>query len=212
LHIEQKRTAYSSAQCHSSEIDAKLVFTNQTTRPSVAFKKRRGEDEMNPVAEMKTKTNATPESGSANGGKTQDTGSKTSTAAAMGTGTNVTFGATAGMPGRFKGNFDYQFVRTMGCVTYGGAALGECYETASRIEDERESSYTEAWQVTAERAEAIRKENSKLVNVAQIFEDATGRKTLRRKSSSVEIRRPICRADIPCESEVIPAANREARR
>jgi hypothetical protein len=31
-------------------------------------------------------------------------------------GTNVTFGATAGMPSRFKGNFDYQFVRTMGCV------------------------------------------------------------------------------------------------
>ena len=70
-------------------------------------------------------------------------------------GTNVTFGATSGMPGRFKGNFDYQFVRTMGCVTYGGAALGECYETASRIEDEKEDSYSEAWRVTAERVEAI---------------------------------------------------------
>ena len=67
----------------------------------------------------------------------------------------MTFGATAGMPGRFKGNFDYQFVRTMGCVTYEGAALGECYETASRIEDEKEDSYTEAWRVTAERVEAI---------------------------------------------------------
>jgi pimeloyl-ACP methyl ester carboxylesterase len=32
---------------------------------------------------------------------------------------------------------------------------GECYETASRIEDEKECSYTEAWQVTAERVEEI---------------------------------------------------------
>ena len=110
---------------------------------------------MNPVAEMNTKTNATPESGNANGGKTQATGSKTSAAAAMGKGANLAFGASAGMPRRFKGNFDYQFVRTMGCVTYEGAALGECYETASRIEDEKESSYTEAWRVTAERVEAI---------------------------------------------------------
>src|SRR5580658_10950994 len=105
---------------------------------------------MNPVAEIKTNPNATPESGRA-GRKTQDTGSKTSTAAAIGTGTNVTFGATAGMPGRFKGNFDYQFVRTMGCTTYGGAEIGECYETASRIENEKEDSYTEAWRITAER-------------------------------------------------------------
>jgi hypothetical protein len=110
---------------------------------------------MNPVAEVKTNPYATPESGRANGRKTKDTGSTTSTAAAIEKGTNVTFGATAGMPGRFKGNFDYQFVRTMGCVTYEGAALGECYETASRIEDEKEDSYTEAWRVTAERVEAI---------------------------------------------------------
>ena len=70
-------------------------------------------------------------------------------------GATLMFGATAGMPGRFKGNFDYQFVRAMGCVTYEGAELGECYETASRIEDEKEDSYTEAWRVTAERVEAI---------------------------------------------------------
>jgi hypothetical protein len=110
---------------------------------------------MNPVAEVKTNPNAPPESGRVNGGKTQDTSSKTSTASATDKGTSVTFGATAGMPGRFKGNFDYQFVRTMGCVTYGGAALGECYETASRIEDEKEASYSKAWRVTAERVEAI---------------------------------------------------------
>jgi|SRR5208282_3030737 len=96
--------------------------------------------------------NATPESGRVNA---QDASSKKSTTAATEKGTSVTFGATAGMPGRFKGNFDYQFVRTMGCVTYGGAALGECYETASRIEDENEDSYSEAWRVTAERVEEI---------------------------------------------------------
>ncbi len=70
-------------------------------------------------------------------------------------GTKVTFGARAGMPGRFRGNFDYQFARTMGSTSYDGAALGECYETASRIEDEKEESYSEAWRVTAERVEAI---------------------------------------------------------
>src|SRR6202167_5011696 len=110
---------------------------------------------MNPVAELKTNPNTAPESGSVHGGKTRDTNSKRSTAAATEKGTKVTFGATAGMPGRFKGNFDYQFVRTMGCVAYDGAALGECYETASRIEDEKEDSYSEAWRVTAERVEAI---------------------------------------------------------
>jgi hypothetical protein len=110
---------------------------------------------MNPVAEMKRNPIATPESGRVNGGQIQDTNSAKSTSVSTDKSTNVTFGATAGMLGRFKGNFDYQFVRTMGCVTYEGAALGECYETASRIEDEKEDSYTEAWRVTAERVEAI---------------------------------------------------------
>jgi hypothetical protein len=109
---------------------------------------------MNTVTETEMSPNATAQSGRVNGVTTQDTSSKTSAAAAD-KGTKVTFGATAGMPGRFKGNFDYQFVRTMGCVTYGGAALGECYETASRIQDEIEDSYSEAWRVTAERVEAI---------------------------------------------------------
>jgi hypothetical protein len=110
---------------------------------------------MNPLAEMKTNLRTAPESGGANGGKTLDTNSTKSISVPTDKGTKVVFGATAGMPGRFKGNFDYQFVRTMGCVTYEGAALGECYETASRIEDEKEDSYTEAWRVTAERVEAI---------------------------------------------------------
>ena len=89
---------------------------------------------MNPVIEVKSNPNpnATPVSGRAHGGKTQNTNSKESTTAPTEKGTTVTFGATAGIPGRFKGNFDYQFARTMGCVTYDGAAFGECYETASR--------------------------------------------------------------------------------
>ncbi len=110
---------------------------------------------MNPVAEVKTNPSATPESESAHGGKIQDTNSNKSTAAATQKGATRMFGATPGMPRRFKGNFDFQFVRTMGCTTYGGAEIGECYETASRIEDEKEDSYTEAWRVTAERVEAI---------------------------------------------------------
>jgi hypothetical protein len=110
---------------------------------------------MSPVTEMSKNPTAVPDSASVNGGKTLDTNPKPQTPVTGSKGTQVTFGATAGMPGRFRGNFDYQFVRTMGCVTYDGAALGECYETASRIEDEREDSYSEAWWITAERVEAI---------------------------------------------------------
>jgi hypothetical protein len=109
---------------------------------------------MTPVTEVKTNPNAPPESESANGGKIQDTNFNKSAAATQKDAT-LMFGATAGMPGRFKGNFDFQFVRTMGCATYDGAALGECYETAWRIENEKEDSYTEAWRVTAQRVEAI---------------------------------------------------------
>ena len=112
------------------------------------------------VTEVQTNPNPAPESGSvASGAATATASTKPTTtiSAPIPTdkGTKVTFGATAGMPGRFKGNFDFQFLRTMGCITYGGAALGECYETASRIEDENEESYSEAWSVTAERVEAI---------------------------------------------------------
>jgi hypothetical protein len=105
---------------------------------------------MTPLTEVKTKPNPTPESRSVAGGAAAATASVSNDK-----GTTLTFGATAGMPRRFKGNFDFQFVRTMGCATYHGAEIGECYETASRIEDEKESSYTEAWRVTAERVETI---------------------------------------------------------
>jgi hypothetical protein len=60
---------------------------------------------MTPVTEVKTNPNATPESGSANGGKIQETNSNRPTAPATQKATALTFGATAGMPGRFKGNF-----------------------------------------------------------------------------------------------------------
>ena len=115
---------------------------------------------MTPVAEVQTNANPVPESRSVAGGAAAATASAeptTTRSAPVSTdkGTTQMFGATAGMPKRFKGNFDFQFVRTMGCATNGGAEIGECYETASRIEDEKEDSYTEAWRVTAERVEAI---------------------------------------------------------
>jgi hypothetical protein len=56
--------------------------------------------------------------------------------------------ATAGMPVRFKGSFDYQFVRTMGCVVYDRAAIGECYEPGSRIARKTPKRF-ESWCVTA---------------------------------------------------------------
>ena len=50
----------------------------------------------------------------------------------------VIFGATPGMPGMFKSNFDYQLVRGMLAGAYGeGGAFGELYSTARRIVDRR---------------------------------------------------------------------------
>src|SRR5262245_54205033 len=65
------------------------------------------------------------------------------------------FSATPGLPGRFRGNFDFQFARVLGSAADGGAALGECYETASRIVDEDMESFTVAWSSTAERIELL---------------------------------------------------------
>ena len=45
---------------------------------------------------------------------------------------------------------DYQFVRTMGWVAYDRAAIGECYETGSRIADENAESNSESWSVKAQ--------------------------------------------------------------
>lgn len=65
------------------------------------------------------------------------------------------FHHTAGQANRFKTHFDSYFTRVMGRGNYGGSAVGECYETASRIVDGDSQSFTNAWKVTAERVEAI---------------------------------------------------------
>lgn len=62
---------------------------------------------------------------------------------------------TAGQAKRFITHFDSHFTRIMGRGNYGGSAVGECYETASRIVDGDFQSYTNAWEVTARRVEAI---------------------------------------------------------
>jgi hypothetical protein len=65
------------------------------------------------------------------------------------------FRHTAGQANRFKTYLDAYFTRVMGRGNYGGSAVGECYETASRIVDGDFQSFTDAWEVTAKRVEAI---------------------------------------------------------
>ena len=65
------------------------------------------------------------------------------------------FRHTAGHANRFKTHFDSYLTRVMGRGNYGGSAVGECYETASRIVDGDFLSFTNAWEVTAKRVEAI---------------------------------------------------------
>ena len=67
----------------------------------------------------------------------------------------LVFRLTAGQANRFGSNFDSYFTRVMGRGNYGGSAVGECYETASRIVDGDFQSFTNAWEVTAKRVEAI---------------------------------------------------------
>ncbi len=67
----------------------------------------------------------------------------------------VMFRHTAGQANRFKTYFDAYFTRVLGRGNYGGSAVGECYETASRIVDGDFESFIEAWEVTAKRVEAI---------------------------------------------------------
>ncbi len=68
---------------------------------------------------------------------------------------DLIFRFTAGQANRFGTNFDSYFTRVMGRGNYGGSAVGECYETASRIVDGDFQSFTNAWMVTAKRVEAI---------------------------------------------------------
>ncbi len=103
---------------------------------------------------MTVNPSSAPQSTSASAAELQNMDSKRSNAAATFGGTKSFLRAPVGVPGRFKGNFDYQFVRTMGWVAYDGAAIGECYETGSRIADENAESNAESWSVKAEGVEA----------------------------------------------------------
>ena len=68
----------------------------------------------------------------------------------------VMFGYSAGMPGIFKSNFDYQLARAMPAGAYGdGGAVGEACSTARRIVDGDPESWVAAWTETAERVEKI---------------------------------------------------------
>jgi hypothetical protein len=67
----------------------------------------------------------------------------------------VMFRHTAGQANRFNTYFDAYFTRVMGRGNYGGSAVGECYETASRIVDGDFQSIIDAFEVTAKRVEAI---------------------------------------------------------
>jgi hypothetical protein len=84
-------------------------------------------------------------------------GSAATTAAAKPAETiGAIFGATPGMPGMFKSNFDYQLVRGMVAGAYGeGGAFGELYSTARRVVDRDINSWAVEWTGTAERVEAI---------------------------------------------------------
>src|SRR5271157_4140829 len=96
---------------------------------------------------MKANQNPASKSGSVNGGAVPATALTTMEAI---------FGATPGMPGMFKSNFDYQLVRGMLAGAYGdGGAFGELYSTARRIVDRDINSWAVEWGHTAERIEAI---------------------------------------------------------
>jgi hypothetical protein len=45
---------------------------------------------------------------------------------------DMVFQSTAGMPGRFASNFDYQLANVLGAAQSGGAATCECYATISK--------------------------------------------------------------------------------
>ena len=69
--------------------------------------------------------------------------------------TELIFRHTAGHANRFGTHFDSYFTRVMGWGNYSASAVGECYETASRIVDGDFQSFSDAWEVTAKRVEAI---------------------------------------------------------
>jgi hypothetical protein len=66
---------------------------------------------------------------------------------------DTVFMSTAGMPGRFSSNFDFQLAGILGASPYGGAAVGECYATISKVKDGDLRGWSDAWEETATRIE-----------------------------------------------------------
>ena len=58
-------------------------------------------------------------------------------------------------------DFDGQLLRALSYTAYGGADIGECFETASRIKEGDRSSWYEAWTKTAERMKSDAEESLK---------------------------------------------------
>ena len=58
-------------------------------------------------------------------------------------------------------DFDGQLLRAISYTAYGGADIGECFETASRIEEGDRDSWYEAWTKTADRMKADAEESLK---------------------------------------------------
>jgi hypothetical protein len=69
------------------------------------------------------------------------------------------FMSTAGLPRRFGSNFDFQLALALGSADNGGAAVGECYATASKITDGDLAGWYDAWSETARRVEGIATES-----------------------------------------------------
>src|ERR1700679_2107638 len=96
---------------------------------------------MDTATEVKTNQNVASESGSVYGCSTaaEALAKPTTTIGAI-------FGATPGMPGMFKSNFDYQLVRGMCAGAYGeGGAFGEVYATARRVADRGDRIWPAQW-------------------------------------------------------------------
>jgi hypothetical protein len=66
---------------------------------------------------------------------------------------DTVFMSTAGMPGRFASNFDFQLAEALGAAQSGGAATGECYATISKVKDGDLRGWGDAWEETATRIE-----------------------------------------------------------
>jgi pimeloyl-ACP methyl ester carboxylesterase len=64
---------------------------------------------------------------------------------------DTVFRTTAGMPGRYDSNFDFQLAGILGTADAGGAAIGECYATISTVADGDVQGWADAWENTARR-------------------------------------------------------------